>query len=272
MSSNGRYGTVSSIKRYENKFLIPESLSAEIRDYIRFFSHPDPLSEDGLGNYTVHSLYLDTPDLAFYMANHLKVNSRLKPRVRFFGNQPNGTLFLEVKRRQGQIVWKTRERISTAIWPKILLSPEDVDDNSQSPESNIEDAFASFTNVTQSFQAIPMAHVRYRREAYVSDIDNYVRITFDRRLSGALARGSANLNIDEHDMFHFDDAHTSKFFESPVVLEIKCESLIPQWVVDLVQRFRLTKRGFSKYYNTMRMGMFEHGGAHEVRAARFMTN
>jgi hypothetical protein len=85
----------------------------------------------------------------------------------------------------------------------------------------------------------------------VSEIDDYVRITFDRQLSGKLAHGSPNLEMPDSEMESFDAAENCGFAESPVILEVKCQLDVPTWVLGLIKRFHLNKRGFSKYIQTI---------------------
>ena len=259
------------IKRYENKYLIPESLCDEIRRNISFFCVPDPQSVDGKGFYQIHSLYFDTPTLSFFRDNKNRVPVRIKPRVRYFGDKPVDFVWLEVKRRVKNIVWKKRQRISLELWPDILTlstppkDPIEYVDN----EPSIEHSLDSFLDVINAYGAIPIAHVRYLREAYVSEIDNYVRITFDRRLCGCLAHSRTDLSIDEHELLWTDDPATCDFSNSPVILEIKCEVIFPRWVADLIQKFHLVRQGFSKYCNTIEIAHAELFGNHDVRVSRF---
>lgn len=272
--SNGNSFDKSVIKRYENKYLIHESLCEKIRKHISFFCVPDPKAADTNGFYYVHSLYFDTPSLTFYWDNKLKATARLKPRVRYFGLKPKDYAWLEVKRRVKNVVWKKREKIPIELWPSILHSPSN--NNNHELEdylnggngSSIERSLDSFVNVVNAYGAIPAVHVRYLREAYMSEIDNYIRITFDRRLSGCLAHGKTDLHVDDNEFIWIDDPVTSQFSESPVIMEIKCEMSFPQWVTDLIQRFQLIKQGFSKYCNTLEKARAEFCGEKELRVPR----
>ncbi len=252
-------GTV--IRRYENKYLIPESLCDEIRDYISFFCIPDPNAESGNGSYYVHSLYFDTPELGFFWDNRNRLLVRTKPRVRYFGLKPADFVVLEVKRRVKNIVLKKREVIPVDSWPGVLDSYRPDNRMRNMGDGPFAERYVeSFLEVVNAYGAVPVVHVRYLREAYVSEIDDYVRITFDRQLSGCLAHGSYDLVVNDDDFVWVDDPATSNFFESPVIMEIKCEPIFPRWIVDLVQKFRLYKQGFSKYCNTLEKAHAEFFG------------
>jgi len=95
--------------------------------------------------------------------------------------------------------------------------------------------------------ARPVVHVRYSREAWVSDVDDYGRVTFDRALRYRLAHGAPDLSCDDAAMIHYDDPVAARSPGSPVVLEVKTETLVPAWAMAMIQRFGLVQGGFSKY-------------------------
>jgi len=253
------------IRRYENKYIIDRSLCERIEDYISFFCVPDRYADKKTGEYTIHSLYFDTPNLSFFEANMIKAPVRIKARARYFGGKPADYLWLEIKRKIKNVIVKERHRIDVAKWPEIL--------NMVSPDSNAtnvkglirnERSLDSFLNIVDSFGAVPAAHVRYIRKAYVSQIDRYVRITFDRRLSGCLAYGNYDLNVSSDDLISIDDPGTCDFNNSAVVLEIKCEVVYPRWIEVLVQKFRLFQQGFSKYCHTIEHAFSDLRGERDI--------
>jgi hypothetical protein len=230
------------ISRYEAKYVIDERLARAVRDGIRGYCSPDE-HVDANGRYTVNNLYFDTPDLRFYYDTKFKQYNRFKPRVRFYGQAPDSYLWVELKHKIKNVTWKTRRRINVGEWPKLL----EVSEPFAGPARIIR-LTESFEDAVMRFQARPILHVRYVREPYVSNFDNYGRVTFDRCLTYRLAYGSFDLNPDS-DMMCYDDCESTLVHsdDSPVILEIKTETLVPRWVIELVQRFELNQRGFSKY-------------------------
>ena len=105
----------------------------------------------------------------------------------------------------------------------------------------------TFEEVNHLYSTAPVLHVRYFREPYVSDIDEYGRITFDRALRYRLAHGSYEIGSRDDDMIYYDDPVTARWDDSPVVLEIKTQAFVPFWAIDLIHRFSLVQRGYSKY-------------------------
>lgn len=229
-------------RRYELKYTVTEDQAAEIRHFIRPLFCLDPNVPAEQGSYTVNSVYMDTPGLRFYHDTRLRQLLRFKPRIRYYGTHPVDSATLEVKFRHDRTVWKARQRISMNQWPKVLETRR-----SERTTPRFGTLPQSFIEVHQVFGTEPVLHLRYQREPFVSEVDTYGRITFDRAMRYRLLRGSYDLLCDDVEMAYYDDAITAQWGESPVVLEIKTESLVPFWALDLIKRFSLVQRGYSKY-------------------------
>ncbi len=239
----------STIDRYECKYLIDETTAHAIARHISPICHLDE-NDQGRGGYLIHSLYFDTPKLDFFAANERNMQVRFKPRVRTYAGADHCPhVWLELKCKYGIKCQKSRVRIDAADWPHVLAGPR-----AQLPRELVE--HDSFLHVVDRYGAVPMAHIRYRREAWASEIDRYVRITFDRELTVIAAEGSPVLR--EHDASFIagatpiDDGAPFGASASPVVLEIKCETRVPQWLLSVIRRFELRQCGVSKYLLGMR--------------------
>lgn len=233
---------LNRLRRYELKYTVTESLARAIRDYIQPVFSLDKHASAEQGGYIVNNVYMDTPCLRFYHDTKFRQETRLKPRVRYYGQRPDSTAVLEVKHRHNTVSWKRRKWIPVEEWPGVLdVSPSDR-------------ATPSFISVPETFEEVnhiyrtsPVLHVRYFREPYVSDIDEYGRITFDRGLRYQLLHGSFEIDGRDGDMIFYDDPITAKWEDSPVVLEIKTSIFVPVWATNLIRRFSLVQRGYSKY-------------------------
>jgi hypothetical protein len=230
------------ISRYEAKYLIDERMAAAIRHAIRGYCSPDE-HVDANGRYIVNNLYFETSDLRFYYDTKFKEYNRFKPRVRFYGREPEKFLWVELKHKIKNVTWKTRRQIEVSEWPGLLERGK----SAKGPARTVT-LRDSFEDAVLRFQARPIVHVRYIREPYVNNFESYGRITFDRRLTFRPAYGSYELNPD-CEMCCYDDCETTMGIldDSPVILEIKTETLVPGWILQLIQRFELNQRGFSKY-------------------------
>ena len=231
-----------AVHRYELKYTVTEPQAAEIRDFIQPLFSIDANVPTEQGSYTVNSVYMDTPGLRFYHDTRLRQLLRFKPRIRFYGTGAVEYVTLEVKYRHNRTVWKVRDRIAMTEWPGVLEIAR-----SERTSPTYEALPRSFVDVHHLYGTAPVLHLRYHREAFVSDVDAYGRITFDRGMRYRLMRGSYDLSGQDEEMSYYDDAVTAQWAESPVVMEIKTESLVPFWALDLIKRFSLVQRGYSKY-------------------------
>jgi len=233
---------LSKIRRYELKYTIDEGLAAEIRDYISNICTLDKHVPPGEKGYTVNNLYFDTADLRFYHDTKHRKLTRYKPRARYYGEKAVDFVWPEIKYRNASVIWKRRYSVPVEKWPS-LFSPPVTDQRS----ATVKEQFETFDEVVYWHSAQPVLHVRYFREPYVTELETYGRVTFDRRLCCRPTGGSIDLDYNERDMLYYDDPITSSSCDSPVVLEIKVETLVPAWAIELIHRFNLMQRAFSKY-------------------------
>ncbi len=233
---------LNDFRRCELKYTVPGSLALAIRDYIQPLFSLDEHASSKQGGYLVNNVYLDTPGLRFYYDTKFRQETRLKPRVRYYGPEPDNFLALEVKHRHNAISWKRRRQIPADEWPGVL----EVSKSERTTPSFI-DLPETFEEVNHLYCTAPVLHVRYFREPYTSDVDEYGRITFDRALRYRLAHGSSELRGSDDDMTYYGDQASVQEEDSPVVLEIKTAAFIPHWATDLIRRFSLVQRGYSKY-------------------------
>ena len=233
---------ISVPQRYEFKYTISESMADAIRKYIQPIFSLDSHACPEQRGYIVNNVYMDTPGLRFYHDTKFHALTRFKPRVRYYGPQLGQFAILEVKHRHDTTTWKQRQRIDIHEWPGVL----DVARSARVSPSHMA-APDTFADVNHLYSTIPVLHVRYFREPYVSDIDDYGRITFDQALRYRLARDSYDIASSDQEMIYYDDPLTTKWHESPIVLEIKTGTFVPFWAIDIVQRFSLAQRGYSKY-------------------------
>ncbi len=234
-------GNVNTIIRYELKYTISEQMAREIRDYIRSFFSLDAHADPNILGYTVNNLYFETPDFLFYHDVKFRKLRRVKPRVRYYGTRPENNLWLELKYRNDSMIWKFRRPVPLSDWPTLLQRPEE-----SYTEVGHEKISTSFEHVVTMSGAKPLVHVRYFREPYVSDLDTYGRITFDRRLTCHPSKDSFD-PVPDCPMISCDDPVATSADESPVILEIKTESAVPFWAIEIIRNFDLRQRGFSKY-------------------------
>ncbi len=70
--------------RFEFKYVIDEGLAIRVRHFLGTNLEPDEHTQLSADNsYPVHSLYLDSPDLALFKQTAHGIKNRFKLRIRF---------------------------------------------------------------------------------------------------------------------------------------------------------------------------------------------
>ena len=238
------------IERREFKYLIPSSLADGIRAAIQPYCEIDPWAAKSPGRrYLIDSIYFDAPNLALFWANDHEVVDRFKLRVRGYPQAPGGPVFFEVKRRINDVISKTRGRVARAQWARLLGDPA----APIPPDIVGKDraAVERFVMLARTLRARPYTLVRYHREPYFSRIDDYARVTFDSNIRAQSVR-ELSFETEDRGWRAPDAAGTPRAPDSLVVLELKFTAAVPIWLVDLVGRFGLQRRSFSKYGTSIR--------------------
>jgi SPX domain protein involved in polyphosphate accumulation len=229
----------SLIERYEYKYLVPERLVPAIRAAARTTCRLDEHAKVN-GSYAIRSLYLDTDRYQLYWANEREQRDRFKARIRTYPGKP-APVFFEIKRRVGDVIVKTRAAVAEPLWKQALADPSSV---SLPPPA--KKGLERFYMLAQTYHLRPRVLVEYDREAYVSVVDNYARLTFDRRVV-CQAREVLDLQAGPSRWRAVDHPAKTLTPEPVCVLELKFERMTPRWMVDLIKRLELVRLSFSKY-------------------------
>ncbi|CAN2041951.1 VTC domain-containing protein [Candidatus Magnetomoraceae bacterium gMMP-15] len=252
--SNTQKEIPALLERYELKYLIPISMIEPISDYLSVYCSPDKYSlqsEDGF--YKINSLYFDSPHFLFLRNRIQSAENRFNMRIRSYNSQSGNPCFFEIKQKKGGIARKYRGAVSDENWPEMFETPGYETPGSEQ-DRMINDRNLSnvrlFYQTALAYQAEPKVLTTYRRKAWVSDVDDYARATFDRDLCYQEAEGY-NLIPNENRMIAYDNA-TVFDPDCSVILELKCyASQVPLWILDIISHFDLHRRAFSKYVNSV---------------------
>ena len=226
-------------QRFELKYLVEESLTPAIRDFVS--CHLE-LDDFGVGrpnfSYPVHSVYLDSDDLHTHQATIVGTKNRFKLRLRYYDDAPQAPVFFEVKGRVDSCILKRRCGVRRGAVAQVLSGQMPAPDQLVTTEPRHFAALERFLLLMTSINARPKAHNSYLREAWVSPHDNSVRVTFDR-----------NIRIEPH--FDFTAVVPMRepvsIYSPVVILELKFTDRFPNWFNDLVQSFNLMQSSAAKY-------------------------
>jgi SPX domain protein involved in polyphosphate accumulation len=257
--------SIISFRRYEFKYLISPSLMEPIRNFIRPYCDMDPYAQEESDEfYTVKTFYLDSADYRSYRDVLEEVPSRFTLRIRAYGKNPGGLVKLEIKRRFNDVCYKASVKVHEKLWPKLFLLqwPQGVDDFAQTTNPMVR----RFIGLARSIDAEPKMLIQYQRQAFQSRIDRYVRISFDRRLCHQ-TKNAFDLRAYPEDWVHSDDLNFIGDSGPRIILELKMMAHPPIWVLDMIRKFELVPRNYSKYCTAVTRLMNRGSIAHETSRA-----
>ena len=234
------------VSRYESKYIIPRSLVPEIREFVRPFCEPDPNTRGNPPEYVITTLQLETPSYALHYAKEDELDARFKMRVRTYGEIGTAPIFAEIKAKFERTIVKVRSCVPFDKWGPELIYGTRVPPIFKNKKQEID--FLQFRRVVWETAAHPETLVRYTRDSYIGVVDDYVRITFDRKLQ--YQRTDSWTDFGRSGDWRSMDSVTAQGFGLPysgVVLEVKTYNTVPTWVVELVKRFDLQRSGNCKY-------------------------
>ena len=212
-------------KRIEKKYLISEAQYEAL--FRRIGIHLKP---DEYGRSTVMSLYLDTPDHRIIRNSIEAVDYKEKLRLRSYGTAAAGsTVFLELKKKFGGVVYKRRAAITLAEAERYLdlgIKPFE-----SQIMSEIDWAMKLYGRPK------PAMMIACEREAWFDEQHPDLRLTFDRNIR---CRETA-LHLDR------SSAGIALLPEQTVLLEIKTAGAMPLWLADALDTEGILPGSFSKY-------------------------
>lgn len=221
----------SIFERYEIKYKINVFQRHALEKVLCQHCKPDSHGES-----TVCSLYCDTPDFRLIRHSLEKPVYKEKLRLRSYGTvQPEQPVFLEMKKKYKDVVYKRR-----------ILVPEQkamnwLNGRGTLPQGQISRELDYFKNFYPGLQ--PSMYLCSDRAAWY-DLENpQLRITLDANIRWrtealSLALPPAGLPLLEPETF---------------LLEIKTDSAVPLWLVQILSELKLYKTSFSKYGTAWQM-------------------
>lgn len=251
--------------RFEYKYYVDEKTAKNIQEFI----HPCYVEEDeflkrfpGIG-YPVCSLYLDNSGLLLYEDTIQGAKNRFKLRIRFYDDNQDNPAFLEIKRRETDVIKKKRAAVTREGARRILLGEKPHDSFLYGKAgAKTLDAMHEFCDLRDRIGAQGCTYVYYHRQAYVSPHGSHCRVTFDRQLEGGVYVPGEKLKIPTE----------SRQPKLPgVVLELKFTDRKPNWMVELSDVFGLQRTSVPKYVMCVEALDINKKGLPELSEMLFMS-
>ena len=213
-------------KRFEIKFILSGQQMVFIKERMQPF-----MRGDSYGKTSIRNLYYDTDCYHLIRRSCEKPIYKEKLRVRSYGAVDcDGSVFVELKKKFDKIVYKRRvvlpER-QAMDWLSGSMSAPDV-----SQITAEIDYFLHYYN-----GLAPRVYLSYDREAYLSEADPQLRVTFDENIQFRCNK----LSLLE------EPGGYSLLGDNEYLMEIKASGGIPMWLAHALSEAKIYKTSFSKY-------------------------
>lgn len=182
------------------------------------------------GQYHIRSLYFDDINNKALHDKLGGVRNRVKWRIRIY-NLQDYFIQLEKKIKKDNCIAKVKEEISKEMLHSLLNGDIEVFNIPEKPL-----LFEMYLEMKHRLLR-PKVIVDYEREAYVAWTGN-VRITFDKNLQTGL---------NATDMLHHDFTVIQALDENVIIMEVKYDEYIPEYIRAALQLEGLKRQSASKY-------------------------
>jgi SPX domain protein involved in polyphosphate accumulation len=231
MAKTGRSVPIDVDSRFELKYRLTYFQYLKLRNAIRPYMEMDSYtSAQPSRQYPVRSLYFDTLDYRLFHQKMSGDSDRAKFRLRTY---PHGDEYLqfvrvELKMRQGIYSIKKSVFVPMDEYEHFMHTR-----HWRTFDDPITNAFERQL-LTQNLR--PVVLVEYDREGYQARLKSNLRITFDHRVRSSHARSLfPNINFYRY------------LYPRSVILEIKFNDTLPNWLEKLVRSQGLNVIANSKY-------------------------
>lgn len=227
--------------RFEFKYPIQDYLISRIEDDLLTLGFKKDVKFSP-GQYTVSSIYFETPQLSDFFDKIGGELQRRKVRARIYGKEISAqdrsrpSVSLEIKEKYDMMITKRRIWITPEEWDLLLDSPRAAYRKASSRISGKEQQIlADFIFLLASQQRKPYILVQYERKAFEFEkSESPIRITLDFNISAEKGCAfSPNPGVDVN--------------RKGAVMELKFKGQLPWQVKFLLQKYGLKRDAYSKY-------------------------
>ncbi len=228
--------SIRKFNRFELKYLLTLQQAERFKSALRAYLLPDEHGNN-YGRYSITNLYYDSPDYRCYWEKEYGLKFRRKLRIRRYETGEVMTeetpVFVEIKQRIDRATQKRRAVLPYGEALR-LCNDRQFPEYAPEDEATVEEIFA----FVWQYNLIPARIVRYDRQALIgTEYDIGLRVTFDTALS-----------FQAHKLHLHEDASDLPMLPpNQVVMEIKVNERIPNWLTDMIAAHNLQMERVSKY-------------------------
>ena len=221
---------IDNLIRQEFKYYVSAEVIRKLRTYLKEIMKVDENANSQNNQYTITSLYFDTPNEEDFEDKVDGIKSREKFRLRFY-NQKKDLVKFESKKRVETAIKKTSSIIPIHDVSEILKG------NYESLlNSNSEFLKISYAKLTSRGYR-PKLIVEYDREAYFLPYGN-IRVTFDLNL---------RTYNSETDLLNISNTAIPIFEDNLQVLEVKHSIPLPSHLKFVLSKIPAARNAISKF-------------------------
>ena len=224
---------INTMKRYEVKYVLTNEQLNFLEEALK--GH---MEVDQYGLTSIASIYYDTPDCRLIRDSMEKPFYKEKMRLRSYGlSKPGSTVYLELKKKNGGIVYKRRVGTTEETVNKFLDYQGTITEDGQIAKEITY--FRDYYN-----KLVPMFLIIYDRVAYYQP-DGDLRLTIDRNPRYRTDNLNLTTSMDG----------TSILPKGGAILEIKVQQAMPLWLTSILSKGNIYKSSFSKVGEAHKMQM-----------------
>jgi SPX domain protein involved in polyphosphate accumulation len=236
---------VKAFNRFELKYFVRVERYRDLVADLAHFMQPDEHG-DVDGFYRIISLYYDSPDFACYRSKIEGLKFRRKLRLRIYQSPGQAlssvdTGFVEIKQRYNRTTQKKRIVLPLQQAKRLCAgeaTPSGLDARDTATAAEI-------AYLIRAMQLKPAAIVSYRRRAFVGGrYERGMRLTFDQQLEGRTHALEVNQVAQNYHFLPLDW----------VLMEVKVNERIPNWMVALLGKHQCSLQKVSKYCAALAVG------------------
>lgn len=222
-------------KRKETKYIVEKATLALLLEELSAYMEADEYATS-----TITNIYFDNDQFDMIQDSLAKKNGREKIRMRVYDAHPTATsqAFLEIKKKENKVGFKyrlTSNPVSVTNYIEKGMADVTITDEKVTSELEI---------LRQRYGAIkPKMYIYYDRVSFKGLVDRQIRLTIDHHLLYRAVDVAANKGKFGH---HLLDP-------SKVIMEIKVPDQVPDWLQNLLDKYRIEKQSFSKYGNAYKL-------------------
>lgn len=225
---------ISTFRRYERKFLMPQSRLYDVLERIDGYMEPDKYCVDGK-YYTICNIYFDNSGDDVIRHSVSSPYFKEKLRLRSYGT-PSGndtTVYLELKKKTAKLVTKRRAAMT-------LEQAENYIQNGVIPQLDTyldTQVMREIEYFVKTNDAVPRLYISYDRRAFFCRDNSDIRLTID-----------FNVLTRREDLFLEHGIYGTPLLpEGMLLMEIKVPDALPLKLASMLSELEIYPTSFSKY-------------------------